>query len=116
MHAIGKGGMGEVWKARDTSLHRDVAIKTLPTHLASDPERLARLSREATLLASLNHPNIAGIYGLEEHDGIRFLVLELVEGGTLADRLERGAVRVEEALNLSLQIAAAIEAAHERGI
>src|SRR4030095_13773324 len=83
--AIGKGGMGEVWKANDTKLHREVAIKMCPEELAQDSDRLARLDREATLLASLNHPNIAAIYGLEEHQGTRFLVLELVEGRTLAE-------------------------------
>ncbi len=82
--AIGKGGMGEVWRARDTSLHRDVAIKTLPIAEAGDTDRLARFDREAKLLAALKHPNIASIHGLEESDGMRFLVLELVEGGTLA--------------------------------
>ena len=114
--AIGKGGMGEVWKAHDTTLHREVAIKMLPEELAQDSDRLARLDREATLLASLNHPNIAAIYGLEEHQGTRFLVLELVEGRTLAERLERGPIPVEESLKLALQIAEALEAAHERGV
>ena len=86
---LGKGGMGEVWRARDSKLGREVAIKTLPEEFATDEERLARFEREAKLLASLNHPNIAAIYGLEEHQGKRFLVLELVEGDTLADRLKR---------------------------
>jgi hypothetical protein len=113
---IGRGGMGEVWKARDVSLDRDVAIKTLPAEVASDADRLARFDREARLLASLNHPNIAVIHGLEEAEGSRFLVLELVPGGTLATRLERGAVPVEETLKIGLQLADALEAAHEKGI
>jgi len=116
LEAIGKGGMGEVWRARDTTLHRDVAIKTLPEELAQDADRLARLEREATLLASLNHPNIATIHGLEAHHETRFLVLELVEGRTLADRLGRGPIPVEESLRLALQIAEALEAAHEKGV
>ena len=113
---LGKGGMGEVWRARDTKLGREVAIKTLPEEFAQDEERLARFEREAKLLASLNHPNIAAIYGLEEDSGTRFLVLELVEGDTLADRLKRGAIPVEESLTLALQIAEALEAAHEKGV
>ena len=113
---LGKGGMGEVWRARDSKLGREVAIKTLPEEFAQDEERLARFEREAKLLASLNHPNIAAIYGLEEHNGTRFLVLELVEGDTLADRLNRGAIPVEESLTLALQIAEALEAAHEKGV
>ena len=96
---LGKGGMGEVWRARDSKLGREVAIKTLPEEFAQDEERLARFEREAKLLASLNHPNIAAIYGLEEHNGTRFLVLELVEGDTLAERLKRGAIPVEESSN-----------------
>ena len=104
------------WRARDTKLGREVAIKTLPDEFAEDADRLARFEREAKLLASLNHPNIAAIYGLEEHEGTRFLVLELVEGDTLADRLRQGATRVEESLKLALQIAAALEAAHENGV
>ena len=113
---LGKGGMGEVWRARDQKLGREVAIKTLPEEFAKDEERLARFEREAKLLASLNHPNIAAIYGLEEDNGTRFLVLELVEGDTLADRLKLGAVPVEESLKLALQIAEALEAAHEKGV
>ena len=113
---LGKGGMGEVWRARDSKLGREVAIKTLPEEFAQDEERLARFEREAKLLASLNHPNIAAIYGLEEDDGTRFLVLELVEGDTLVDRLKRGAIPVEESLKLALQIAEALEAAHEKGV
>ena len=114
--ALGKGGMGEVWRARDQKLGREVAIKTLPEEFAKDEERLARFEREAKLLASLNHPNIATIHGLEEDSGTRFLVLELVEGDTLADRLKRGAIPVEESLKLALQIAEALEAAHEKGV
>ncbi len=113
---LGKGGMGEVWRARDSKLGREVAIKTLPEEFAQDGERLARFEREAKLLASLNHPNIATIHGLEEDHGTRFLVLELVEGDTLADRLKRGAIPVEESLKLALQIAEALEAAHEKGV
>ncbi len=113
---LGAGGMGEVYRARDTRLGRDVAIKALPAAFAADPERLARFRREAQTLASLNHPNIAAIYGLEEADGAPYLVLELVEGETLAARLARGPLPPREALALGVQIAAAIEAAHERGI
>ena len=113
---LGKGGMGEVWRARDTKLGREVAIKTLPEEFAKDADRLARFEREAKLLASLNHSNIAAIYGLEEHEGTRFLVLELVEGDTLADRLNRGAIPVEDSLKLALQIADALKAAHDKGV
>ena len=114
--AIGKGGMGEVWKARDTKLGREVAIKTLPEEFARDADRLARFEREAKLLASLNHPNIAAIHGFEEDKDIHFLVLELVEGDTLADRLARGAIPLEESLKLALQIAEALEFSHEKGV
>ena len=93
---LGKGGMGEVWRARDTKLGREVAIKTLPEEFAKDADRLSRFEREARLLASLNHPNIAAIHGFEEDNGTHFLVLELIEGDTLADRLKRGAIPVEE--------------------
>jgi serine/threonine-protein kinase len=113
---IGKGGMGEVWKARDTRLGRDVALKVLPDAFARDQDRLARFEREARLLASLNHANIASIYGLEQSDGAQVLVLELVEGETLADRLVRGPIPVQEAVKLALQIAEALEAAHDKGI
>ena len=113
---LGKGGMGEVWKAKDTKLGREVAIKTLPDEFAQDADRLARFEREAKLLASLNHPNIAAIYGLEEDAGTRFLVLELVEGPTLADRIKQGAIPVEESLKLALQIADALKAAHDKGV
>ena len=108
--------MGEVWRARDSKLGREVAIKTLPEEFAQNEERLARFEREAKLLASLNHPNIATIHGLEEDNGIRFLVLELVEGDTLADQLKHGVIPVEESLKLALQIAEALEAAHEKGV
>ena len=113
---LGEGGMGEVWKARDEKLGREVALKTLPEEFAKDAERLSRLEREARLLASLNHPNVATIHGLEERGGTRFLVLELVEGDTLADRLKGGAIPVEESLKLALQIAEALEAAHEKSV
>ncbi len=113
---LGKGGMGEVWRASDTRLGRDVAIKTLPPEFSDDADRLTRFEREAKVLASLNHPNIASIYGLEASAGTRFLVLELVEGDTLADVIKRGPLAVAEALRLSLQIAEAIEAAHEKGV
>ena len=108
--------MGEVWKARDTKLRRDVALKTLPPEFTSDADRLARLEREATLLASLSHPNIASIHGLEQEQGAHVLVLELIDGGTLADRLSRGPIAVEQSLKIALQIAEALEAAHERGV
>ena len=113
---IGAGGMGEVYRATDTKLKRLVAIKVLPEALAGDPERLARFQREAEVLASLNHQNIAQLLGLEESDGVRALVMELVEGPTLADRIAQGALPVEEALAIAKQIAAALEAAHEQGI
>jgi serine/threonine protein kinase len=108
---IGKGGMGEVYCARDTKLEREVAIKVLPAVLAQDPERLARFEREAKVLASLNHPNIAQIYGVEESNGIRALVMELVRGQTL-----RGPIPLDGALRLAGQIADALGAAHEKGI
>ncbi len=113
---IGEGGMGEVYRARDTTLDRDVAIKVLPDAFASDPERLARFEREAKVLASLNHPNIGHIYGLEESGDTRALVLELVEGPTLADRIKQGPIPLDEALPLAKQIAEALEAAHEQGV
>src|SRR5262245_36633615 len=113
---LGRGGMGEVYRARDTRLQRDVAIKVLPEAFTSHPARLERLEREARVLASLNHPNIASIYGLEEQGSIRALVLELVDGPTLADRLLRGPLAIEDALKLALQIAQALEAAHHRGV
>jgi Tol biopolymer transport system component len=113
---LGAGGMGEVWRAEDTKLGRDVALKVLPASVASDPERLARFEREARALAAFSHPNIAGIHGLEEADGQRFLVMEVAEGQTLADRLARGPLPVEEAVRVALQIAEALEVAHEKGI
>ena len=113
---LGAGGMGEVYRARDSKLGRDVAIKILPSHFTADPERRARFAREARTLATLNHPHIGAIYGLEESDGIAALVLELVEGPTLADRLERGPLPLSQALAIARQIAEALEAAHEKGI
>src|SRR5438128_1229605 len=116
LSALGAGGMGEVYRARDTKLGRSVAIKILPDALAADAERIARFEREAKMLAALNHPHIAALYGMEESDGRHFLVMELVEGETLAERLQRGAMPVEEALAIAHQILEALEAAHERGI
>jgi eukaryotic-like serine/threonine-protein kinase len=113
---LGKGGMGEVYRAKDQKLGRDVAIKLLPEEFAKDADRVARFQREAKLLASLNHPNIAAIHGLEESGGTDFLVLELVDGETLADRIKAGPIPVEESLKLALQIAEALEAAHEKGV
>jgi serine/threonine protein kinase len=113
---IGAGGMGEVYRATDTGLKRQVALKVLPAALVSDVDRVARLRREAEVLASLNHPNIAAIYGLEEADGVLALVMELVEGTTLADRIARGPIPVDEAIQTARQIAQALEAAHDRGI
>jgi eukaryotic-like serine/threonine-protein kinase len=113
---IGVGGMGEVYRATDTNLKRQVAIKVLPEAVAADAERLARFQREAEVLAALNHPNIAGIYGLERIDAQTALVMELVEGPTLADRIAEGAIPVDEALPIAKQIAEALEAAHEQGI
>ena len=113
---IGEGGMGQVWQATDTQLNRQVALKILPDAFAADPDRLARFTREAQILASLNHPNIAAIYGIEESDGTRALVLELVEGPTLADRIAKGPIPLDEALPIAKQIAEALEAAHEAGV
>jgi Tol biopolymer transport system component len=113
---LGAGAMGEVYRARDTKLNRDVALKVLPELYSRDPSRLARFRREAKLLAALNHPNIAAIYGLEESSDLQALVLELVEGPTLADRIARGAIPLEQALLIAKQIAGALEAAHEQGI
>ena len=113
---LGAGGMGEVYRAHDSKLGRDVAIKILPAHFTADPERRSRFAREARLLATLNHPHIGGIYGLEETDGVTALVLELVEGPTLADRLARGRLPIAEALAIARQIAAALDAAHQKGI
>src|SRR6516164_6801954 len=111
---IGSGGMGEVYRATDTKLHRDVAIKILPTDVAADPDRLARFEREAQVLASLNHPNIAHIHGIEDSTGTPALVMELVEGPTLADRIVKGPIPFDEALPIAKQIAQALEAAHEQ--
>ena len=113
---LGAGGMGEVYRARDTRLGREVAIKLLPSGVADDPERSARFEREAKLLASLNHPNIAALYGLEHVEGSHVLVMELVEGDGLDERIARGPIPLDEALAIALQIADALEAAHERGI
>jgi Tol biopolymer transport system component len=113
---IGRGGMGVVYLARDTKLDRDVAIKALPEDLADDVDRLARFEREAKTLAQLNHANVAGIHGVEEQDGQRYLILEYVEGETLAERLDRGAMPVDEALEVAIAIASGVEAAHEAGI
>ncbi len=114
--SLGAGGMGEVYRARDTRLNRDVAIKVLPDLFATDPERLARFEREAQVLASLNHPHIAQIYGVEESRGVRALIMELVEGETLADLFTRGPVPTDQALPIARQIADALEAAHDAGI
>jgi eukaryotic-like serine/threonine-protein kinase len=113
---LGAGGMGEVYRARDARLNRDVAIKSLPESVAHDPERVARFEREAQLLASLNHPHIAAVYGVEDAGALQFIVLELVEGGTLADRLARGALPQREALQIARNVADALSSAHEKGI
>ena len=113
---IGVGGMGEVYKARDTKLEREVAIKVLPQEFSNDKDRLARFEREAKLLAALNHPGIATLYGVEELGEAPVLVMELVEGETLADRIDRGRLSMEEILPLFLQIAEALESAHEKSI
>lgn len=113
---LGAGGMGVVYRARDTKLGRDVAIKVLSETFTQDPQRMARFEREARALASLNHPHIASIYGIEDSTELRCLVLELVEGVTLAERLKQGAVPVPDALRIALQVAEALEYAHERGI
>src|SRR5215475_11198359 len=113
---LGAGGMGEVYRARDTKLNRDVALKILPDAFTLDSERIARFRREAQVLASLNHPNIAAIYGFEDSGNTHALVLELVEGPTLADRIAKGPIPLEEALPIAKLIAVALEAAHEQGI
>src|SRR4029450_2704333 len=107
---LGEGGMGVVYRARDTQLQREVALKVLPAHFATDTDRLGRFQREAQLLASLNHPNIAQIYGLEQAGGTGCIVMELVEGDTLADRLKRGPLPIDEAVEVAKQIADALEA------
>jgi serine/threonine protein kinase len=114
--SIGEGGMGQVFRARDTKLDRDVALKILPEAFAHDADRLARFQREAKTLASLNHPNIAGIYGLEESGSVTALVMELVEGADLSRRIAQGPIPLDEALPIAKQIAEALEAAHEQGI
>src|SRR5207302_1327708 len=114
--SLGAGGMGEVYRARDTKLGRDVALKVIPDTFALDPDRRARFQREAQVLASLNHPHIAAIYGFEDSGSTHALILELVEGETLADRIARGAIPIDEALPIARQIAEALEAAHEQGI
>ena len=113
---LGEGGMGEVYRATDVNLKRQVAIKVLPASVGADADRLARFQREAEVLASLNHPTIAAIYGLEKDGDSTALVMELVEGSTLADRIARGAMPLDEALPIARQIAEALEAAHEQGI
>src|SRR5499426_3630861 len=113
---LGKGGMGEVYRARDNKLKRDVAIKILSDEFSGDPARVNRFQREAEVLASLNHPNIGAIYDLQEANDTRFLVLELVEGDTLAERIRLGRIPVEEVLRIAHQIAQAFEAAHEKGV
>ena len=113
LSALGAGGMGEVYRARDTKLNRDVALKVLLPAVANDPERLARFRREAQILASLNHPHIAQIYGVEDRDGTTALAMEFVAGVSLADRIARGPLPVEDALAIARQVAEALEAAHE---
>ena len=114
---LGEGGMGQVYRARDTTLDRDVAIKALPEDFAEDAGRLARFEREAKLLASLNHPNIATIFGFDESDGVRFIAMELVEGESLAEQIKAfGRIPVDVALEIARKIALALEAAHEAGV
>src|SRR5689334_12048137 len=113
---LGSGGMGDVYQANDTKLGRSVAIKFLPEAFSHDTERVARFQREARVLASLNHSNIAAIHGLEESEERKFLVMELVEGETLADRIKQGPIPVDESLDIAKQICEALEAAHEKGI
>src|SRR5262245_37908676 len=113
---LGEGGMGEVYRATDSKLKREVAIKVLPAVFTADPERLARFEREAQVLAALNHPHIAAIYGVEDSTSTKALVLELVEGPTLQDRIAEGPLPLGEALAIARQIAAALEAAHEKGV
>ncbi len=112
--SLGAGGMGEVYRAKDLELGREVAIKLLLEEVSQDPERMARFEREARVLASLNHSNVATLYGFEKEGDTSFLVMELVEGETLAERIKRGAIPVDEALPLFLQIAEGLEAAHDR--
>src|SRR5215510_13138932 len=112
---LGKGAMGEVFRARDSSLQRDVAIKVLPDLFSTDHERLSRFQREAQALAALNHPNIAQIYGLAESEGSKCIVMELVVGAGLDDRLKQGAIPLDESIQIAMQIAQALEAAHDAG-
>src|SRR5262249_15092073 len=116
LSSIGAGGMGEVYKARDTRLNRNVALKVLPDLFANDPDRMTRFTREAQTLASLNHTNIAQIHGLEESAGVRALVMELVDGEDLSVRLARGPIPIDETLPILKQIADALQAAHEHGV
>ena len=116
LSSLGAGGMGEVYRARDRKLGREVAIKLLLDEVSGDPERLARFDREARVLASLNHPNIATLHGFEKEGDTSFLVMELVEGETLAERIERGALSLDDALAIAGQMAEGLEAAHEKGI
>src|SRR5262245_7510168 len=113
---VGAGGMGEVYRARDSKLGRDVALKILPEGFSTNPDRPARFRREAQVLASLSHPNIGGIYGLEEANGISALVLEMVEGETLADRIMRGPIPLDDTVSIARQITEALESAHEHGV
>ncbi len=113
---IGAGGMGEVYQATDTKLNREVALKILPEQFAQDHDRMSRFKREAQVLASLNHPNIAAIYGLEQEGDTHALVLELVEGPTLAERISEGAIALDESLKIIRQVADGLEAAHDIGI
>ena len=113
---IGAGGMGEVYKAKDTRLDRTVAIKVLPEHLAESPERKARFEREARAISQLNHPHICTLYDVGEQDGVDFIVMEYIEGETLAERLKKGALKLEEALEYGIQIADGLDTAHRAGI
>jgi eukaryotic-like serine/threonine-protein kinase len=113
---LGAGGMGEVYRARDSKLNRDVALKVLPLHICADPDRIVRFRREAQALATLKHPNIGAIHGVEEADGQQALVLELIDGKTLADRLAGGPLPPAEALSVAMQVAGALEASHDKGI
>ncbi len=116
LEELGAGGMGVVYRAHDTKLNRDVALKILPEQFASDSQRMGRFQREAEVLASLDHPNIGQIYGIEEAGQTKALVLQLIEGPTLAERIAQGPIPVEDALKIALQIAEGLEAAHEKGV
>jgi serine/threonine protein kinase len=116
LEKIGEGGMGEVYRASDTKLGRDIALKVLPEAFTGNAERMPRFAREAKALASLNHPNVAAIYGLEDSGGVYALVMELVEGPTLAERIAQGPIPIDEALPVARQLADVLEYAHERGI